>query len=483
MKKDDIYDGVTDVNDGHVTAAKNGKRKKGLLIGLAAAVVLAAGAGGYAWWRSHREVPPEVFGEARTIRQAVYPERVEYPEEGVFGVDEDAWDKWREETSARRLTSQETDAMEGAWERLLPALIGAAGEEDAACSPANVYMALSMLAETTAGDSQGQILSLLGAKSMEAQRALTKRLWNALYNDDGTYSCLLANSLWLRDDTQYEYGALKTLAEDYYASSFVGKMGSEDLDSLLHDWMNSQTGGLLEDQIDGISLEPATALALVSTAYFGDRWNVEFSPEYTDKMTFHGLSGDYERDFMHKTYEGTCYWADKFAGVELSFESGGSMRFLLPDEGVTMEEVLRDPMALAFLTESSLWETFADNARHMRITLSLPKFDVTSDLKLIETLKGLGVTDVFDPARANFSPILLGSRLDGEPVYVSQALHGARVKVDEEGCEAAAYTLMAMAGGAAPSEDAEFIDIDFDRPFLYSLMSGGVPLFAGAVRE
>ncbi len=484
MRKDDIYDGVTDVNDGHVTAAKNGKRKKGLFIGLASALILAAGAVGIVWWNGGFGSGTVSGKYAALVQQeAKYPQRTQYPKEGVFGVDEDTWDKWWEETSARRLTQEELDAMDKPWAALLPALIGAAGEEDAACSPANVYIALSMLAETTAGDSQKQILDFLGTESVEDQRALTKRLWNALYNDDGTYQCRLANSLWLRDDTDYEQEALRTLAEDYYASSFAGKMGGDKLNDALRDWMDRQTGGLLTDQINGISLEPETALALVSTAYFADRWEAKFVPEYTDKMTFHGESGDYQRDFMHKTYTGTYFWSDRFAGVTLSFESGGHMRFLLPDEGVSIEEVLSDPMAVAFLTEGDPWDTFEDSCRTMMITMSLPKFDVTSDLKLIDALKSLGVTDVFDPNLADFSPVLKDSRLMGNPLYVSQLLHGARVKVDEEGCEAAAYTLMAMAGAAAPADDVEFIEIDLDRPFLYSLMSDGVPLFAGAVRE
>lgn len=485
MRKDDIYDGVTDVGDRQVTAANNGKRKKRLLIGLAAALFLAAAVVGLVWWNVGFG-PGAVSGRYAALfqQEARYPQRVQYPREGVLGVDEDKLDKWREETGRRQLTSEELDAMDEPWAALLPALIGAAGERDMACSPANVYIALAMLAETTAGDSQKQILDLLGTESAEAQRRLAKRLWNALYNDDGTFRSLLANSVWLRDDTDYEQDALRTLAEDYYASSFAGKMGGDRLNAALRDWTDRQTGGLLTDQTGALALRPGTALALVSAAYFSDKWEMEFYPEFTDRMTFHGEDGDYERDFMHSTYPGTYYWSERFAGVELAFESGGTMRFLLPDEGVSVEEVLRDPMAVAFLTESALWDTFEGSCRSMHIVLSLPKFDVTSDLKLIEALKSLGVSDVFDPERADFSPILRDSQLLGDPLYVSQVLHGARVRVDEEGCEAAAYTLITLDGAADPGgEEVKFVEIVFDRPFLYSLMSGGVPLFAGCVRQ
>ena len=69
-----------------------------------------------------------------------------------------------------------------------------------------------------------------------------------------------------------------------------------------------------------------------------------------------------------------------------------------------------------------------------------------------------------------------------EGLTLSQASHGARVMVDEEGCIAAAYTVMAAAGGAMPPE--EQVDFVLDRPFLFVITSdSGLPLFAGIVRK
>ena len=114
----------------------------------------------------------------------------------------------------------------------------------------------------------------------------------------------------------------------------------------------------------------------------------------------------------------------------------------------------------------------------MIVNLSLPKFDISSQANLVEGLQALGVTDVFDPAVSDFSPMTT----DMEGIYVSQVKHGVRVAVDEEGVTAAAYTMMATSGSGAPPEDE--VDVVLDRPFLFALTSpDGLPLFTGVVHQ
>ena len=83
---------------------------------------------------------------------------------------------------------------------------------------------------------------------------------------------------------------------------------------------------------------------------------------------------------------------------------------------------------------------------------SVPKFDVDSNLELTDALKAMGVTDEFDFNKADFSPLDDKEKFD-ESVAVTQVQHAARVKVDEKGCEAAAFTaITADATSAMPEE-------------------------------
>ena len=93
-------------------------------------------------------------------------------------------------------------------------------------------------------------------------------------------------------------------------------------------------------------------------------------------------------------------------------------------------------------------------------------------------LKELGVRDVFDPVRADFSPLA-----DNEygAIWVDRVQHAARVSIDEEGCTAAAFTvMMANTGTMAPEEEIDFV---LDRPFVFMITSGSGVLFAGAVND
>jgi len=91
-------------------------------------------------------------------------------------------------------------------------------------------------------------------------------------------------------------------------------------------------------------------------------------------------------------------------------------------------------------------------------------------------MKKLGIQDVFVPNKADFSPMLQ----DDEDTYLSSAQHAVRVKIDEEGVEAAAFTVMMMENAAMEMNDE--VDFVLDRPFLFVITgANGLPLFTGIV--
>ena len=65
---------------------------------------------------------------------------------------------------------------------------------------------------------------------------------------------------------------------------------------------------------------------------------------------------------------------------------------------------------------------------------------------------------------------------------MNQAQHAVRVAIDEKGLLAAAYTILGLAGSAAPTDEA--IDFVLHRPFLFLVESSdGLPLFTGVVNQ
>ena len=130
-------------------------------------------------------------------------------------------------------------------------------EENTVLSPANLYLAFAMLSETTDGDSRAQLLSLLGLENTDAPRAAGNYVWRDLYGETSTGKTLLGSSVWLNENVPYNEETLQVLAEQYLASTFSAPMGDEKTDKAIGEWINENTGNLLQDAAGEIETDQA----------------------------------------------------------------------------------------------------------------------------------------------------------------------------------------------------------------------------------
>lgn len=87
----------------------------------------------------------------------------------------------------------------------------------------------------------------------------------------------------------------------------------------------------------------------------------------------------------------------------------------------------------------------------------------------------MGIKELFDPGRANLTGI------SNEILFVSEAIHKSRIKVDEEGTTAVAATAVVVnALSLVPT-----IDFIANRPFIYFIADkdSGMVLFIGDVKQ
>jgi serpin B len=145
------------------------------------------------------------------------------------------------------------------------------------------------------------------------------------------------------------------------------------------------------------------------------------------------------------------------------------MTVILPDAGKFSAVERR--LDAAFLAK------IAAKRRYTEIHLSLPRWSSTTALDLVDSLKTLGVRDLFDPGRADLRGIADAG------FYVSQVVHQATISVDEAGTEAAAAT--AVVGDTTGGGPEEEVTVAIDRPFIYLIRDSntGEILFAGRVLD
>lgn len=424
--------------------------------------------------RSDYPAIPQVVLLENRVASPVYPEMVARPTDNEDYAGENLW---RTALNAQRNQPEGyADNLQDFFAGSMAEFLSGSGDENAVCSPLNIYMALAMLAETTGGNSREQILSALGSDSIEALRTQAGHVWNAHYLDDGTSKSLLANSLWLDESRAFYDSTVKTLADSYYASVFHGDLGGELMNEALRGWLNENTGGLLSKQVESLSMPPETALALASTIYFQGSWH--FSADLNTQETFHGSSGDVTATFMNETLHfGTLYRGEDFTAVSQSISEGNKMWFILPNKGTTPLQLLEADQASELVLGG--YKSWKDKQTY-NIHFSVPKFDVSAKLDLREGLENMGISDVFSEQDADFSAVTP----DWEDLYLGKAEHAARLVIDEEGALGAAYTVMLMYATGAVQQPPKEIDFTLDRPFLFVITSqDDLPLFAGIVNQ
>ncbi|KIR02598.1 Serpin 1 [Lachnospiraceae bacterium TWA4] len=367
--------------------------------------------------------------EVKTLAKATYPKTVAYPKEDSKDYFEE-YTKWEESQKVSK--ENINDFLKTTMSTMITS-----DKENQIYSPLNLYIGYSLLAEITGGNSRNQILNALGIDSVETLRKKVNDLWQANYKDDGVTTSLLANSLWLNENMDYNQQTVDVLKDQYYASSYQGTMGSPEYDKVLQDWMNENTKNLLKESVSNdAKMSENTILALVSTIYYKANWQEQFVDTMTKKQTFHGATKDVNVDFLNEFSSNDSYYeTDKFRAVSKEMQNGGKMWFILPNEDSSVKEVVNGKEITNLLTSK------IKEQENVGVSLSVPKFDVQSNIGLKESMNKLGIVDVFK--NADLSAI---TKEDG---LLSAAQHAARVKINEEGCEGAAYTIFMVEKGMA----------------------------------
>lgn len=458
MKSDDLFDAIGNVDSNMILSAKSPQTKKisykktAWISAIAAMLVLSLILGSFLL--PDRHTPYSAYA----LAEAEYPNDISSQE-------------------LKKEFRQSDIDINSFIKKTLEVFFQNSQNKNRIISPLNLFMALSMLAEITEGETRAEILDLLDVENIETLREQASTLWRGNYSDDGVITSVLASSVWLRNDMSYQEETINRLADIYYASSFSGEMGSNNYNEMLRDWLNKETGGLLNDSISNIETDPNTVILLATTVLFQAKWGNEFSKSDTAKGVFYAPNQEIKCDFMNESGYDTYYWSETFSAVkkELSAEYANcGMWFILPDEGIQAEELFSNENALQFILSNGDWE----NNKYLKVNFSVPKFDVSSDIDLKKTMQRLGVNLAFNSRESDFSALTEETL----PIEVSSIDHSVRVTIDEEGCTAAAMTTVPTAGCPAPLD--EEVDFVLDRPFLFVITSDvGLPLFVGTVNQ
>lgn len=335
-------------------------------------------------------------------------------------------------------------------------------------SPFSLQCALGMLSNGASGETHNEILHTLGLSqySQEEVNAYFKKLIEGLSTVNSAITVKTANSVWGNAGVPLKEDFQKMNIENY--SAMVSQLDFSDPSAVdqINAWCNQTTEGLIPSILEEVN--PTATVYLLNSLYFKARWKSEFALEKTQEGDFNTSSGKVVKaDFMQTQRMAAYVENEWFTSTSLSYQNDSYvMRLILPQPEISIDQVLQ---ALSE-SDGNLWK----NVVLADINLKMPRFTLENKMNLIPALQALGMKKAFTN-EADFSS------MSDIATYISLVQQATRLKVDEEGSEGAAVTV--IGGDLMSPLPEEKVDFFLDRPFLFQILepATGTVLFMGQV--
>jgi serpin B len=320
-------------------------------------------------------------------------------------------------------------------------------------SPDSIAAALAMTGTGAACQTARQIAQSFAAVG-GMQQAIAAEQSLAAGDSPEAPSLNIANGLFLQQGFALEAPFSAGLAQSFGASPQAVDFETPGAVEAINARAAQQTHGLIPHVL--MELPAQTRLALANAIYLKAAWSDAFKTRDTAPAPFHGTRATTSADFMHETESLPYAEGKRFTAVSLPYrDSTLSLIIVLPQgESLRTLEHHLDARAMDQIVES---------LRHRTVSVSLPRFHLQNRMMLEAPLESLGMTDAFAAGKADFSRITKAERLS-----IGEAVHAADIKVDEQGTEAAAVTIVG-AEVVSATVFRHVAQFNANHPFLFFL--------------
>ena len=325
--------------------------------------------------------------------------------------------------------------------------------ENLIISPLSIFQVLSLTANGAKGKTQKEMLGLLESNTIDSLNEINYNILST-FKDFSTVE--IANAVMTR------FTPLKNFCDiaDKYLAPIELLISLEQVNN----WCSAKTHGKIEKILENLS--PDTAMLLLNAVYFKDEWLSQFEKILTKELSFYNF-GIQEKtvEMMNQIGYFNYYEDKKVQIIELRFKNDYmSALIILPSDRIDINTYI------SYLPMShDEFPTVLKQLKRLKVHLQLPKFEVDFSEELNKFLIDLGMNDGFNTKNADFS----GLREEGG-LYINKVVHKTYLKVNENGTEAAAVTVVEIDEMAMPEED-KIYDMKVNRPFLFFLRNSELP--------
>lgn len=396
--------------------------------------------------------------------------------------------RWASDLNAAVVEKVSVSMSDVSFDEKLLTYISENTEGNYMVSPLSFRYALGLLLAGAEGETKAELLNALSVKSAQEwteycnnfngfTRLFDEQLKEEIeafhhdkqcgYVDDDAEAPFralrVANSVWKCEDIAEEFNAeYRDFISKNYAAEY-STFTQENAVKLINEWASIKTEKMIPELLPEDYPTQDLAVVLMNALYFKDTWVNSFSKALTKDDTFTTEKGEkVTKTFMTQTKE-FLYYADSSTELVILPMSGNiSMAFVIGN------------------TDNISEKTSKATSHSVKVTI--PKLDLESSFsnqELCDFLKASGVNKIFD-LDADFSAMI------DYPIYVDDIIQKTRIKLDEDGVEAAAVTAV-MSERTAMIDPEKSLEFTADRPFSFYIYTTcnetTAMLFAGEIVE
>ena len=335
-------------------------------------------------------------------------------------------------------------------------------------SPISITYALGMLNNGAAGETLQQINKVLGFNNADEVNAFCKKMLTEALQLDKLTKVQIANNIYVNKDYTLNPVFVEKANDFYDAQPETRDFADGKTRDVINQWASDHTEKMIEEVLSEDEFKPNAVSYLLNAIYFKGTWEVQFKKEETKEEAFKSTGKNVPMMHMEQQF----LYADKgdYEALKLPYGNGAySMTILLPKDGKTTYDIAQ---SLTSESWKRMWKSGVPSGG-ATVDVKLPRFETNTDLDLVKIMSRLGMPKAFT-ASAEFPNFC------NVPTYIGKMKQVARIKVSEEGTEAAAVTVIGMKNSVIHSEPIH-VNFHADHPFIYiiSEQSTGAIFFIG----
>ena len=344
-------------------------------------------------------------------------------------------------------------------------------EQSVIVSPISITYALGMLNNGAAGETQAQINKVLGFGETGADgiNSFCHKMLTEAPNLDKLTKVMIANTIYMNKDYELMPEFVSKAKQFYDAEPETRDFHDGQTRNVINKWGSDHTMGMIPEVLKESEFNPDAVSYLLNAIYFKGAWAEKFDKADTKDEEFQTGTGKKLVPMMHQEHE-FYYTEDEYCqALQLPYGNGAyNITLLLPKEGKTVDDLLGKLTA-------ETWQRYRWMGGTATVDVKLPRFESNSSINLKDVMEKIGMPNAFDEDLAEFPNFC------NVPTYIGLMKQVAKIKLNEEGTEAAAVTVIGMDNAMAEPQEPQHVNFHANRPFLYviSEQSTGAIFFIG----